>query len=127
MGSNDAIRSRLVLVGLLLASACADGPESIDPASIARAPAPTPVNAAPVFDPSWVHQIELEVAPEHLARLDEEKEERVPARVTVDGQTIEMAGIRKKWGYGSASPLDEKPSFSIKFNTFVMEQELEGL
>jgi spore coat protein H len=67
------------------------------------------------------------VEAQHLARLDVDKEARVPCTIVYDGTTFAMAGIRKKGGNGSWRPLSDKPAFSIKFNEFVQGQKLLGL
>lgn len=80
-----------------------------------------------VFDDTRLHVIELVVAPEHLAVLDDDQSDvRVPATITYDGVTVAMAGLRKK-GATSLRPLSDKPGFTIKLNHFVAGQKLDGL
>lgn len=48
-----------------------------------------------------------------------------PATVTVDGQKLEMSGVRKKGFLGSASL--SKPSLKISFDEYVPARELSGV
>jgi len=47
-----------------------------------------------------------------------------PAEVTIDGQTFDQVGIRKKGFFGSVNPI--KPSLKLKFDEYVMDQEFSG-
>jgi len=103
----------------------ADGADAASPPL--EGGAPGPFAAAPVFDLGMLHTIDIRVDDQYLARLDVDKEARVPCTVVYDGTILASAGIRKKGGNGSWRPLSEKPAFSIKFNEFVKGQKLLGL
>lgn len=47
-----------------------------------------------------------------------------PARVTIDGDTFDDVGIRKKGFFGSVNPF--KPSLKLKFDEFVLDREWSG-
>lgn len=80
-----------------------------------------------VFDPDVLHTLELTVDAQYLAQLDDNQNEiRVPATIVFDGITVTNTGLRKK-GATSLRPLSDKPGFTIKFNSFVPGQQLDGL
>ncbi|HWN70429.1 MAG TPA: CotH kinase family protein [Haliangium sp.] len=80
-----------------------------------------------MFDTSVLHEIHIEVAPEHLAALEYDHEKRVPCTFTFDGTRLEYATIRQK-GLGThAGSLYTKPSFSVRFDELVPGQTLHGL
>lgn len=80
-----------------------------------------------VFDTSVLHEIRIEVAPEHLASLEYDHEKRVPCTFTFDGTTLEHVTIRQK-GLGThGGSLYTKPSFSVRFDELVRGQKLHGL
>lgn len=80
-----------------------------------------------VFDTSVLHEIRIEVAPEHLYALENDRENRVPCRFTFDGVTLDDVGIRMKGSGSQSGSLHSKPSFSIKFNEFIKGQKLHGV
>lgn len=90
------------------------------------APVPGLQTTTDVFAESILHYADLEVLPEHLATLVPFGEERVPARIVYDGVEVLDVGLRLKGGVGSARPLSDKSSFSIKTNEFVSGQKLHG-
>lgn len=79
-----------------------------------------------VFDPDVLHDVVITVAAGDLDTLDTNTEVRVPCTISYDGETVAMAGIKKK-GQTSQRPLSGKPGFSIKLNEFVSGQKLDGL
>lgn len=79
-----------------------------------------------VFDLDVLHRVEIVVAAEHLDTLENDQDVRVPCTITVDGETVTNAGIRKK-GATSLRPLAGKPGFTVKFNDTVAGQKLDGL
>ena len=81
---------------------------------------------ARVFAPDVLHRIEITVAGGDLGTLDNDTSVRVPCTITIDGETVAGAGIRKK-GQTSQRPLSEKPSFSVKLNEFTPGLKLDGL
>ncbi len=72
-----------------------------------------------LFDQTVLHEIDIEIGSEELALLDPPTDDRVPARLTVDGTTADDVGLRLKRGFGQFQPLDEKPGFSIETDEFV--------
>jgi spore coat protein H len=72
-----------------------------------------------LFDQTVVHEVDIEIGNDDLALLDPPTDDRVPVRLTVDGTTIDDAGLRLKRGFGQFQPLDEKPGFSIATDEFV--------
>ncbi|HZF55039.1 MAG TPA: CotH kinase family protein [Polyangiaceae bacterium] len=91
---------------------------------------PTPPKPDPslkVFDPTKLHTIDIDVDPMYWTQLENDKVNRVPCKVTWNGDVIEDAGCRKKGGIGSVQPLSGKPGISIKFDSFKNGQALHGL
>lgn len=78
------------------------------------------------FDPTVLHRVEIEVAPNFLDALDNDTNNRVPCTIRYDGDTVENAGIRKK-GQTSLRPLSEKPSFSVKLDETVAGADIDGI
>lgn len=79
-----------------------------------------------VFDPDVLHEVIITVAQADLNTLENDQDVRVPCTITVDGETVADAGIRKK-GQTSLRPLTGKPGFTIKMNEFVPGQKLDGM
>src|SRR5690349_5423728 len=86
----------------------------------------TPPAGVHVFDPAVLHDVVITVAAGDLDELDTNTDARVPCPISYDGETVAMAGIKKK-GQTSQRPLSGKPGFSIKLNEFVSGQKLDGL
>ena len=80
-----------------------------------------------VFDSRVTHEIAFEIAPEDLPKLQYGVDERVSARMTFDGRTLESVGVRLKHGFGSFRSLDQKAGFSIKTDEFVDDRLLNGV
>jgi len=76
--------------------------------------------------PGEIVQLEIEIAPDELAKLEKENRTYVRGIVRHEGQVYTDAGIRLK-GHGSFRPLSDKPNFSIKFDEFKAQQQLSGL
>lgn len=90
------------------------------------APGPVAIGTH-VFDPDVLHAIELSVDPQYLDALDDDQnQDRVPATLIFDGETIAMVGLRKK-GASSRRPLSGKSGFTVKINELVPGQKLDGL
>jgi spore coat protein H len=119
---------RWLVVLACAALACGGGAGDPDALGDAGPTADADVGAvgAAVFDPGVLHTVALEVAPEHLATLEDSVDVRVPATLTFDGVTVAQVGLRKK-GATSRRPLADKPGFTIKLNSFVPGQRLDGL
>jgi spore coat protein H len=109
--------SRAAVVFLALSLSCQAVP-NVEP----------PGPAVPVFDDSFIHEIEIEVAGELVSELRIDNDERVPCTFTFDGQRLETVGIRLKGNFGSGRDIATgKTGFSVKFNEFVSGQRLGGL
>jgi spore coat protein H len=113
--------------GLLLSVslACTRAPEEdkYEQAFLARS---LPADWEP-FDNRFLHFISIQVAPEHLEALENDTEQRIPCDITLNGVVVRNAGIRKKGGAGSMSPLADKPGWSLKFDELVPGQSYHGL
>ncbi|MFO0746434.1 MAG: CotH kinase family protein [Myxococcota bacterium] len=81
----------------------------------------------PVFDETVLHTIAVDFDPSYTDTLDNDRSQRVPCTFTFDGVVLAEVGLREKGGYGSNSPIAEKPPFSLKFDTFIADQRLFGL
>jgi spore coat protein CotH len=94
--------------------------------------------AAHVYDPAVVHTFDVEVAPQDLARVDENPaaEQYVPARLTFEGTTYEI-GYRYKGSVGAfrppctavfdGGPKAGKCSVKLSFNWMDPEGQFHGL
>jgi spore coat protein H len=72
-----------------------------------------------LFDQTVLHEIGIEISDEDMSLLDPPTDDRVPVRLTVDGRTVDDAGLRLKRGFGQFQGLDGKPGFSIQTDEFV--------
>lgn len=79
-----------------------------------------------LFTGDRIRTFQIEVTGPALAAL--KKAERIYTRATVreGGRTYIDVGVHLK-GMGSFRPLDDKPSFAVKFDKFTPDQEYEGL
>lgn len=84
-----------------------------------------PVAATEVFDSSVLHHVDITVDAEYLPQLATDLENRVPSTIVYDGEKIAYVGIRQKGN--KIIPLEEKPSFSIRFDEFDNTADLHGL
>jgi spore coat protein H len=124
---------RSVVLVLAVLTACGNPPGggdddagATDAAVTTTDGAVTPTGGARVFDPTVLHDVSITVAAEYLDTLENDQDVRVPCTITIDGETIANAGIRKK-GATSLRPLSGKPGFTVKFNDTVPGQKLDGL
>ncbi|MBN2361194.1 MAG: hypothetical protein JXR83_17195, partial [Deltaproteobacteria bacterium] len=76
---------------------CADGPDS-------EASSERPVPPPELLDLTILHRIEIECAPDYLALLDVNEDQRIPCRVAIDGIGLENVGIRKRGGLSTRRP-----------------------
>jgi hypothetical protein len=88
--------------------------------------------AAWLFDPGAVVEIDFEMSEASIDALEAEPDEYQPANFTLrkaGGETFgpTSVGLRLKGGLGSFRPLTEKAGFKIKFNEFVKGQKFLGL
>jgi len=76
------------------------------------------------FDVAILHKVDITVVAAHLDELETDMETRVPCTIVYDGEQVEQAGIRQKGN--QLVELDDKPSFSVKFDEFVDGRDLHG-
>ena len=81
-----------------------------------------------LFTNSTVRLIAIEIPAANIEALKKDPRTFVTCTVTETGagQTYTNVGVHLK-GVGSFRPIDQKPSFSFKFNKFVAKQEFYGL
>ncbi|HZH75564.1 MAG TPA: CotH kinase family protein, partial [Archangium sp.] len=120
---------------LSLLQSCAKVPEAppdvVQPEPVRIETGPFPARVLPhdwhAFDDRFLHFISIHVAPEHLASLEYDREQRIPCDISINGVWVRNAGLRQKGGGGSVSPLSDKPGWSLKFDEFVQGQSYRGL
>jgi spore coat protein CotH len=79
-----------------------------------------------LFTNGAVRSIQIEMPPENVAALKKDARSFVSCTIKEGGMTYTNVAVRLK-GVGSFRPIDQKSSFSIKFNKFVAKQEFYGL
>jgi spore coat protein CotH len=79
----------------------------------------------PVFDPSKLHEVRLELDPADWQALRDNylTDQYYAADITIDGETVRQIGIRSR-GVGSRNP--EKPALKLDFNKYVAGQKFHG-
>lgn len=117
----------------------------VPPDAGAASDAQVPDPSAPYFETSRLIEVEIELAAEDWDTLRTQAREfpgilvgaecldapfsspytHFPAKVTVDGQTLENVGVRKKGFVGSLS--ESRPSLKLKFDEFVPGQRLADM
>jgi spore coat protein H len=105
-------------------SAPAETSEPVDTESPTTLPSTTVLpsfseQSALLFDQAVLHEIAIEISDENAALLDPPTDDRVPVRLTIDGNTVDDAGLRLKRGLGQFQPFDYKPGLSIETDEFV--------
>jgi CotH protein len=94
---------------------------------------PAPDEAAWLFDPNAVVEIDLGLSAEEIEALEADPDEYQPGtfELRVDGvpqgSPLGEIGIRLKGGLGSFRPLSKKAAFKIKFDEYVDDQTFFGL
>lgn len=89
--------------------------------------------AAWLFDPGSVVEIDLGLSPGEMDALELDRDEYQPGTFQlrlggeVQGPPLGDVGIRLKGGIGSKRPLSAKTGFKIKFNEYAKKQTLFGL
>jgi len=74
-----------------------------------------------------VYRIQIQIAPEDLARLRKDQHRFVRATVKEGGKTYEDVGVHLKGSAGSFRPIDDpKPGFTLSFSKFVEERKFHG-
>lgn len=86
---------------------------------------PRPPGDALFSDPAIRH-FKIDITDAELQRLRRDHKTYVRATVSAGEQRFEEAGVRLK-GVGSFRPLDDKPSFAVKFDEFQPGQRYCGL
>ena len=81
---------------------------------------------AEFFQDAKVRVFDFKVPEADLAQLVQSSRTYVSAQITEGEHVLEKVGIRLK-GMGSFRPVDEKPSFTVKFDEFVENQTYRGL
>lgn len=79
-----------------------------------------------LFTNGTVRLIEIEIGEPEVAALKKDSRGYVRATVKEGTQVYTNVGIHLK-GVGSFRPIDQKPSFTVKFNKFNPDQEFYGL
>ncbi len=83
---------------------------------------------AKVFDTTILHRIDIQIPVEHVATVESRSSTRVPCTFTFDGVTLTNVGIRQAGGaFNPYKKINDKPSFSLKFDEFVKGQDLHGI
>src|SRR5947208_2917219 len=79
-----------------------------------------------LFTNGSVLEIHLELAAAEIESLKKENRKFVRATVREGGRSYPKVGIHLK-GVGSFRPIDDKPSFTVKFNHYTSGQRFHGL
>src|SRR5687767_12482274 len=82
--------------------------------------------ASEFFASKAIPKIKIAIAPDQLATLKKQNRQYVRATITIGDQVLTNSALRLK-GMGSFQPLESKPSFAVKFDEFVPDQEFMGL
>ena len=121
LGKLAAIAGALVLL-----ATCGDGTDRSAPDGGGGDTGSTE-GSARLFDPTVVHDVDMEIADADLDRLEPPTDQRVPVRLTVDDVTVADAGVRLKGGASQHQGLDAKPGFSIKTDELVDDRYILGV
>ena len=98
------------------------------PAAVAGAPAsPVPAAGAALFTSNVVARIDLELGREALSRLRRAPREDVQAGVEFEGRPFSKVAVHLKGRVGSFRPLEDKPSFTLRFDKLLPGSTLDGL
>jgi hypothetical protein len=76
-------------------------------------------------DPAVSH-FRIEIGPADMQKLRQDNRSYVHADLTAGEAKLSGVGVRLK-GFGSFRPLDDKPSFAVKFDQFNPDQKFRGL
>src|SRR4051812_33875187 len=79
-----------------------------------------------LFTNGLIRQIHLDVAQTAIDSLKNDSRKFVQATVREGTGTYQQVGVHLK-GVGSFRPIDEKPSFTLKFNEYTSGQRFYGL
>jgi hypothetical protein len=125
---------------ILWALACMEPDPGLDPSPVGAPTAPDSTAPDPVPDEppdptqdeyafpfdGEVHLLELELGQDEMLALAKRPDEYVPGRLVYGEEVYEPIGVRLK-GNGSFQPIDQKPSFKLKFDEYVEDLEFHGL
>ncbi len=89
-------------------------------------PRPRPTPGAALFTNDLLRTFKIEVAEPALGTLKKDNRSYVRATVTEGGRVFKDVGVHLK-GNGSFQPLDQKPSFAVKFDKYTPDQDYLGL
>ncbi len=76
--------------------------------------------------PDVLPELGLEIDPEHIAALETQPREYVPATIVYGGERFGPVGVRLK-GQNSFQPIDDKPSLRLKIDEYIDGQTFFGL
>ena len=79
-----------------------------------------------LFSDSTIPRFKIEISEPELEKLKRDSRTYVGATITVDDQVFKNAGVRLK-GQGSFRPVNDRPSFAVKFDAFAPGQKFHGL
>jgi spore coat protein H len=79
-----------------------------------------------LFSDPTIRHFKIDIAEPELQKLRRDHKTYVRATVTAGGQIFKDCGVRLK-GEGSFRPIDDKPSFAVKFDEFEPAQRYCGL
>src|SRR5688572_21751908 len=82
--------------------------------------------ASEFFTGKRIRTFKITIADDQLATLKKENRKYVRSTVAIGDTVLTNVAIRLK-GMGSFQGLDAKPSFAVKFDEFVPDQEYMGL
>src|SRR5687767_14445133 len=91
----------------------------------ATVPGQTPA-ADDFFADAALARFKIEIAAADLARLRQDPRSYVRAEVGVGPMKLSGVAVRLK-GFGSFRPVDDRPSFAMKFDHFNPDQKFRGL
>jgi spore coat protein H len=86
-----------------------------------------PAGTVELFDARTMHEVEMEIDDDALDLLDPPSDNRVPVRLTVDGDVVPVAGVRLKRGASQFEGLEGKPGFSIRIDEFADGRDVDGV
>src|SRR4051812_5990729 len=79
-----------------------------------------------LFSDPAIRHFAINITEPELQKLRRQNRSYVSATVTVDDKVFKDVAVRLK-GRGSFRPLEDRPSFALKFDEFVPRQKLFGL
>src|SRR5436190_16497761 len=82
--------------------------------------------ASEFFASKTVPTFKINIVDDQLAALKKDNRKYVRGTITVADKVLTNSAIRLK-GMGSFQPLEAKPSFAVKFDEYVPDQEYMGL